>query len=115
MKIKLNKNGNIEHFKIQIVACGFVQRKGVNYEETFTPVANLKSIGIICALAAKYDLKLDQMDVSTAYLNGVLNKEIYISPPEGAPSKMVSAGNSKSQFMALNKLAALGVVPLTLL
>jgi hypothetical protein len=85
MKIKLDKNGNIERFKIRIVARGFVQRKGVNYEETFAPVANLESIRIICALAAKYDLELDQMDVSTAYLNGVLNEEIYISPPEGVP------------------------------
>jgi hypothetical protein len=85
MKIKLDKNGNIKRFKIRIVARGFVQRKGVNYEETFAPVANLELIRIICTLAAKYDLELDQMDVSTAYLNGVLNKEIYISPPEGVP------------------------------
>jgi hypothetical protein len=85
MRIKLDKNGNIERFKLRIVACGFVQKKGVNYEETFAPVANLESIRIICALAAKYDLELDQMDVSTAYLNGVLDEEIYISPPEGVP------------------------------
>jgi len=85
MRIKLDKNGNIERFKLRIVARGFVQRKGVNYEETFAPVANLESIRIICALAAKYDLELDQMDVSTAYLNGVLDEEIYISPPEGVP------------------------------
>ena len=85
MRIKLDKNGNIERFKLRIVARGFVQKKGVNYEETFAPVANLESIRIICALAAKYDLELDQMDVSTAYLNGVLDEEIYISPPEGVP------------------------------
>lgn len=44
LQIKLDKNGNIEQFKICIVACGFVQRKGVNYEVTFAPVANLESI-----------------------------------------------------------------------
>jgi len=85
MRIKLNKNGNIECFKLRIIACSFVQRKGVNYEETFAPVVNLESIWIICALAPKYDLELDQMDVSTTYLNGVLDEEIYTSPPEGVP------------------------------
>ena len=44
MRIKLNKNGNIEHFKLWIIARNFLQRKDVNYKETFAPVANLESI-----------------------------------------------------------------------
>jgi hypothetical protein len=44
MRIKLDKNGNIECFKLRIIPRGFVQKKGVNYKETFTPVANLESI-----------------------------------------------------------------------
>ena len=68
------------------MARGFAQRQGVNYEETFAPVANLDSIRVILALA-QYDLKLDQMDVATAYLNGVLNEEIYLSPPPGVDIK----------------------------
>jgi Reverse transcriptase (RNA-dependent DNA polymerase) len=65
------------------MARGFLQCQGVDYEDTFTPVANLDSIHIILALAAQYDLKLDQMDISMAYLNGVLDKEIYLTPPKG--------------------------------
>jgi hypothetical protein len=55
----------------------------VDYKEVFAPVANLESIRIILALAAKYDLELDQMDVSTAYLNSELEEVLYLSPPKG--------------------------------
>jgi hypothetical protein len=57
--------------------------EGGNLKDTFGPVANLESIRVICLLAAKYDLELDQMDVSTAYLNGVLDDDIFVSPPDG--------------------------------
>lgn len=83
MRIKFDKNGDIERFKLRIIAQGFVQKEGVDYKEVFAPVANPKSIRIIPALAAKYDLELDQMDVSTAYLNGELEEVLYLSPPEG--------------------------------
>ena len=82
-QLKFDKNGNIEHYKMHIVARGFMQREGIDYNETFAPVANLESIRIICALAARYDLELDQMDVSTAYLNGELLEELYLLPPKG--------------------------------
>ena len=51
----------------------------------FAPVANLESVQIIVALAAKYNLELNQMDVSTAYLNGELDEELYMLPPSGVP------------------------------
>ena len=51
----------------------------------FAPVANLESVRIIVALAAKYNLELDQMDVSTAYLNGELDEELYMLPPSDVP------------------------------
>jgi hypothetical protein len=82
LKIKLNAAGQIECYKVRIVARGFTQRAGVDYQEVFAPVANLESIFIICALAAKYDLELDQLDVSTAYLNGELEEELYMMPPD---------------------------------
>jgi hypothetical protein len=83
MQIKFDQNGDIKCFKLQIAVWGFVQVEGVDYKEVFTPVANLESICIILALAAKYDLELDQMDISTAYLNGELEEVLYLSPPEG--------------------------------
>lgn len=85
MRIKFDSNGNIERYKLHIVARGFVQKEGVDYKEVFAPVANLESIRIIIALAAKYNLELDQMDVSTAYLNGELEETLYMHPPEGVP------------------------------
>ena len=75
----------MERYKLRIVARGFTQQEGVDYQEVFAPVANLESVRIIMSLAAKYDLELDQMDVSTAYLNGELEEELYMSPPPGVP------------------------------
>jgi transposase InsO family protein len=86
-KVKLDQHGNVERFKMRLVARGFTQKKGVDYEETFAPVANLESVRIILALAARYDLEVDQMDVSTAYLNGELLEELYLSPPDGIDIK----------------------------
>ena len=82
LRVKFNAAGEIERYKVRIVARGFTQREGVDYNEVFAPVANLESIRIICALAAKYDLELDQLDVSTAYLNGELEEELYMMPPD---------------------------------
>lgn len=83
MRIKYDADGRLERYKLRIVARGFVQREGIDYEETFAPVANLESVRVICALAAKYNLELDQMDVSTAFLNGKLDEDIYLLPPDG--------------------------------
>ena len=80
-KVKIDEKGNIARYKVRIVARGDTQREGVDYKEVFAPTANLESVRIICTLAAKYNLELDQMDVSTAYLNGELQEEIYMYPP----------------------------------
>jgi hypothetical protein len=87
LRVKLNQNGNVDCFKICIVACGFTQQAGKDYNKTFAPVANLESICILLALANKYDLELNQMDVLTAYLNGKLLKELYLAPPDGVQIK----------------------------
>jgi transposase InsO family protein len=83
LKRKLNADGEVERHKVRMVARGFTQREGHDYQpdEIFTPVANLESVRIMCALAAKHDLELEQMDVSTAYLNGELTEEVYLMPP----------------------------------
>ena len=81
--VKYDANGDVKRYKIHIVAHGFTQVEGIDYKEVWAPVANLESIRVILALVAKYDLKLDQMDVATAYLNGELQEELYMSPPDG--------------------------------
>ena len=61
----------------------FSQKEGIDYEETFFPVARYTSIRTIIALAAKMKWKLYQMDVKTAFLNGVIEEEVYIKQPQG--------------------------------
>ena len=61
----------------------FRQVQGVDYDETFSPVAMLKSVRIMLAIAAFYDYEIWQMDVKTAFLNGFLEEELYMMQPEG--------------------------------
>ena len=61
----------------------FRQIQGVDYDETFSPVAMLKSIRIMLAIAACYDYEIWQMDVKTTFLNGYLKEELYMMQPEG--------------------------------
>jgi hypothetical protein len=82
-KIKYKQDGTIEKYKARIVAQGFSQRYGVDFQETYAPVAKLKSIRTILALAALNQLILHQMDVETAFLNGTLIENVYMKPPEG--------------------------------
>jgi hypothetical protein len=82
-KIKHATDGSIETYKERFVACGFSQKEGIDYEETFSPVSRYTSIKTIIALAAKMKGKLHQMDVKTAFLNGVIEEEVYIEQPQG--------------------------------
>jgi hypothetical protein len=82
-KIKHVVDGSIEKYKERFVACGFLQKESIDYEETFALVARYTSIRTIIALAAKMKWKLHQMDVKTTFLNGVIEEEVYIEQPQG--------------------------------
>ncbi|GJT00713.1 retrotransposon protein, putative, ty1-copia subclass [Tanacetum coccineum] len=82
-KKKTDMDGNIHTYKARLVAKGFTQTYGVDYEETFSPVADIKAIRILIAIAAYYDYEIWQMDVKTAFLNGRLNEDVYMVQPEG--------------------------------
>ncbi|CAM8884098.1 unnamed protein product [Rhodiola kirilowii] len=82
-KTKHDSKGNIERYKARLVAKGFAQKDGIDYNETFSLVSRKDSFRIIMALVAHYDLELHQMDVKTAFLNGNLEEEVYMSQPEG--------------------------------
>ena len=86
-KKKFGADGQVETYKARLVAKGFRQKQGIDYEETFSPVAMLKSIRIMLAIAAYHDYEIWQMDVKTAFLNGFLEEEVYMSQPEGFISK----------------------------
>jgi hypothetical protein len=82
-KRKRGVDGKVETFKARLVAKGFTQKEGIDYEETFSPVAMLKSIRILLAIAAHLDYEIWQMDVKTAFLNGQLDEDIYMMQPDG--------------------------------
>ena len=82
-RIKRDPSGEIVKFKARLVAKGFTQRPGVDYFETFAPVARKESINVALALAAEQDLIIENVDVDTAFLYGEVKEEIYMDQPDG--------------------------------
>ena len=82
-KKKLNPDGSIDKFKARLVAKGYRQKEGVDFFDTYSPVARLTSIRVLIAIASIHNLIVHQMDVRTAFLNGELEEEIYMDQPEG--------------------------------
>lgn len=82
-KIKHDSQGNINRYKARLVAKGFAQKEGVDYFETYSPVANINTIRLLLAVTNKQKLLIHQMDVTTAFLNSDLSEEVYMKQPEG--------------------------------
>ncbi|GJS92245.1 retrovirus-related pol polyprotein from transposon TNT 1-94 [Tanacetum coccineum] len=82
-KVKLDELGGILKNKAQLVARGYRQEEGIDFEESFAPVARLEAIRIFIAFAAHMNMVVYQMDVKTAFLNGNLQEEVYVSQPDG--------------------------------
>jgi hypothetical protein len=79
----MDENGIVFRNKARLVAQGYNQQEGIDYDETFAPVARLESIRILLAYACAHNFKLFQMDVKSAFLNGVINEEVYVAQPPG--------------------------------
>ena len=82
-KIKHAADGSIEKFKARFVARGFSQVEGVDYDETFAPVARFSSIRAVISVMAEMGWKILKMDVKTAFLNDFLQEEVYLEQPQG--------------------------------
>ena len=78
-KLKTDMDGNPQTYKARLVAKGYRQIQGLDYDETFSPVAMVKSIRIILAIAAYHDYEIWQMDVKTIFLNGNLQEDVYMT------------------------------------
>ncbi|GJW04576.1 retrovirus-related pol polyprotein from transposon TNT 1-94 [Tanacetum coccineum] len=86
-KVKLDELGGILKNKARLVACGYRQEEGINFEESFALVARLEAIRIFFAFVAHMNMVVYQMDVETAFLNGNLREEVYVSQPDGFVDK----------------------------
>ena len=82
-KVKHDGDGEVERFKGRLVAKGYSQKYGIDYDETFSPVVRFSSIRTLLALAVQKGMLIHQMDVVTAFLNGRLEEEIFMQQPEG--------------------------------
>ena len=69
--------------KARLVAQGYSQQEGINYNETFAPVDRLESIRLLIYFAAQFNITLYQMDVKSAFLNGLIEEEVYVKQPPG--------------------------------
>ena len=82
----MDENGIIVRNKARLVAQGFNQEEGIDYEETFAPVARLEAIRMLLAFACFKDFVLYQMDVKSAFLDDFINEEVYVEQPPGFQS-----------------------------
>lgn len=90
-KTKLNKNGDLERYKARLVARGFMQKQGVDFQETYAPVAKLATVRFLLAIGIQLNFYFCHMDVVTAFLYGHLEKPVFMTAPEGVdvPDGMV--------------------------
>ncbi|EOY17849.1 Copia-like retrotransposable element, putative [Theobroma cacao] len=86
-RMKLNSDGSLNKHKARLVVKGFAQLPGVDYHETFAPVARMDTIRLLLALSAKFKWKMFHLDIKSAFLNGDLQEEIFIEQPYGFESE----------------------------
>ena len=95
--IKYHEDGSIENYKAFLVAKGYIQTYGVDYSETFSPIAKIDTIRVLFSIAANKDWLLHQFDVKNAFLHGELEEEVYMKAPrEGCKLRKALYGLKQS-------------------
>ena len=115
--ISHNKNdekGNVIRNKARLVAQGYSQMEGVDYDEKFALVARMESIRILLTLACQLKLKIYQLDVKTAFLNGLLKEDVYVAQPKGFidPHFLDHVSYLKKALYGLRQAPELGMISL---
>lgn len=82
-KVKTQSDGSLEHYKARLVARGFQQEHGRDYDETFAHVAHMTTVRTLFAVASIREWSISHLDVKNAFLNGELHEEVYMRPPPG--------------------------------
>ena len=80
---KLNEQGEVTRNKARLVAQGYIKQEGIDYTETFAPVVRLEATRLLISYAFNHGIILYQMDVNSAFLNGVIEEEVYVKQPPG--------------------------------
>ncbi|GJV38490.1 zinc finger, CCHC-type containing protein [Tanacetum coccineum] len=106
-KRKMKVDGTVEKFKARLVIQGFNQRSGIDYFDTYAPVARISTIRLLIALASIHSLIIHQMDVKTAFLNGELEEEVYMNQPLG----FIMPGNENKMCKLIKSLYGLKQAP----
>uniref|UniRef100_A0A2N9GSX8 Integrase catalytic domain-containing protein n=1 Tax=Fagus sylvatica TaxID=28930 RepID=A0A2N9GSX8_FAGSY len=108
--VKQNPDGTVDRLKARLVAKGFTQTYGLDYTETFSPVAKLNSIRIIISLAANLDWPLHQLDVKNAFLHGDLTETVYMTQPPGKAVVSHSMTRNQADHSIFFKKTITGIV-----
>ena len=99
---KLDEHSVVVGNKARLVAQGYAQEEGIDYDETFTPIVRLEAIRILLAFTCYMDFKLYQIDVKSVFLNGIIKEEVYVEQPLGFEDPNVTSQLPISTKMGLN-------------